>query len=121
MKITLNTAQQALGKLRKRQLPNGQQQVPDLLKAKGEAGIKIYQLKCDIENAFESEIERFRDLLQERQEADQERIEEINEDLTELLQVEKELELSRGKIKSDNITDVIDADILEDLSFAIDL
>ena len=121
MEISFNQAKEALGKLRKQQLPNGGQNVPELLKVKGKPGIKIYQLKCDIENTFQAEIERFRDLLQERQEAGEERTKEINEELADLLQEEKELELNRGKLQAEEIESVLDADILQELGFAIEL
>jgi hypothetical protein len=121
MKITFDEAQQALGKLRKKRLPNGQQQVPAIMKVKGKAGIKVYQLKCDLENAFEAEIERFRDLSQEAQQADEERMKEINEQVDELFKEEKEVELSRGKLDENEIENVLDADLLTDLRFAINL
>lgn len=129
--ITLNDAQKALGHLR-----NNQGSKPPLLQVKGwDKSKKIYQLKNTLEETFKNEIDRFRDLAQERQELQQayqkddvsdsyrkeleEQAEEINDEMNELLQVEKEVEID-DKLTEEGFGDVIDAEIFIDLNFAIE-
>lgn len=142
MKITFNQAQKALGHLNKKRHPNGAEEKPPLLGLKGkDRALKIYQLKTDLNTAFEACIERFRDLSSEGREFIQKRqklqqsdgdnaeeiqeltgqISEIEKEIEEIFQEEKEVTLQSGKLTTDEIGEVLDADLLEDLEFAINL
>lgn len=133
MEITFNKAQKALGHLRNPQ----QGSKPPLLDVKGwEKSKKLYHLKDDIERAFKAEIDRFRDLIKERNELQQAyqndvsesyrkeleaQVQEINDEINELFEQEKELELTDGKLTQEEFGDVIDTEIFIDLDFAIEM
>lgn len=124
MKITINQAWSASQQLQKKQLPTGQMKKPDILNAKGDAGMAVYFLKHSIKDGCSAEFERINDLLQEKQELLQkddskERIEEINTELSDIGQKEIKLEL-RSKIPADGIKNLVDVETLEALDFAID-
>lgn len=148
MKVTVNTAWAASQKLQKRQLPGRGVQKPDILNARGDAGMKVYFLKHAIQDAFSAEFERITDLLQEKQQLtkelrelnkkkeenktglskkDKKRSEEIAErggkidsELNKIGEEEKDVTVKTGKIPVDGIKDFVDADTLEVLDFAID-
>lgn len=140
--ISFDKAQKALGHLNKKRHPNGMEEKPPLLGLKGkDRALKIYQLKTDLNSAFETCIERFRDLSNEGRELMQKKqkhqesdgdnkeeiealtgeIQEIQKEIEEIFQEEKDVELQSGKLTTDEIGEVIDADLLEDLEFAISL
>jgi len=145
MKLTFNQAQTALAHLRKRQNQNGTQVKPPLLEVKGwDRAKKVYQLKVDLEKAFETEIQRFQDLVQEAQEIQQEnqqlygkdkqtdkdkkriqeiedRVQEINEELNTVLEAEKEVKLNQGKFKKEEFGDIITGEMYMDLDFAMQM
>lgn len=143
MKISFEKATKALGHVRKQQLPNGRQEIPDLLKAKGLGGW-AYHLKNDLKNTFASEIEEMEDLKQEAfgltpegtnaflankqwintldlPDDNRERLIEIAERMNEILDEERELTLTKGKIKDDKIDPHVTGATFQDLVFAIEL
>lgn len=148
MKISVNQALNVNGKLQKQRIPGRGVQKPQILNAKGDAGMGVYFLKNAIQDTFKSEFERVQDLLNEKSELQQDQselqqrkqqnktglskddkkelkkinkeIKEINDELDEIAQQKKEIELPTGKIPVDGIKNYADADDLETLAFAID-
>lgn len=130
--ITFNKAQKALGHLRN----NQQGSKPPLLGVKGwDKSKKIYHLKDTLERTFSTEIDRFQDLIQERNEIQQSykkdindsyrqeleaQAKEINEEIQDLFEQEQEIELEY-KLTEQEFGDVIDSEIFIDLDFAIDM
>jgi len=141
MKITFSQAQNALQHVQKQRTPNGQQWIPDLLQANG-VGSWCYHLKKDLKDAFEVEIEQMQDLYQETGELlpdgvtsakkddidgldigdeAKERLHEIIETLDEIRNTEKDITLTKGKIKESEIDKHVNGLVFEDLAFAIEL
>jgi len=141
MKITFSQAQNALQHVQKQRTPNGKQWVPDLLRVKG-VGSWCYHLKRDLKDAFEVEIEQIQDLYKEsgellpddvtsaqKDEIDgldisdesKERLHEILETLDEIRNTEKDITLTKGKIKESEIDKHVNGIVFEDLAFAIEL
>ena len=140
MKITFTQAKNALQHVQKQRTPNGQQWIPDLLQAKG-VGSWCYHLKKDLKDAFEVEIEQMQDLSQETGELlptgvdsvkkdkidsldiddeAKERLHEIIETLYDIRNTEKDVTLTKGKIKESEINKHINGLVFEDLAFAIE-
>jgi len=140
MKITFSQAKNALQHVQKQRTPNGQQWIPDLLQAKGVGGW-CYHLKKDLKDAFEVEIEQMQDLSQETGELlptgvdsvkkdkidsldiddeAKERLHEIIETLYDIRNTEKDVTLTKGKIKESEINKHINGLVFEDLAFAIE-
>jgi len=141
MKINFTEAKNALQHVQKQRTPNGQQWIPDLLQAKGVGGW-CYHLKKDLKDAFEVEIEQMQDLSQETGELLPEgvtsaqkddidgfniddkakkRLHEIIDTLDEIRNTEKDVTLTKGKIKESEIDKHINGLVFEDLAFAIEL
>ena len=141
MKITFTEAKNALQHVQKKRTPNGQQWIPDLLQAKGVGGW-CYHLKKDLKDAFEVEIEQMQDLRQETGELlpkgvksaqkddidgfdiddkAKERLHEIIDTFDEIRNTEKDVTLTKGKIKESEINKHINGLVFEDLAFAIEL
>lgn len=132
MKLTVNKVYEALRHLSKNTQTGHK---PPLLQAKGDTAIQVYYLKNEIQDSFKALLDRGDDLLNERQELIQakrqtedkkkikeldKKIKEVNDQLNELGKQEEELTLSQGKLKIEDIKDIVDADTLQALDFAID-
>lgn len=129
MKITLPQALEA-----QKHLQKTQQYKPEILNAKGDAGMAVYFLKHAIQDAFKAHFERVNDLRQENFELlkkreenktglskkDQQRFDEITKEFEKLNDVEEEVSLKTGKIKVSQIKNLVDVETLEALDFAID-
>lgn len=139
--ITFTEAQKALNHIQKKQMPQGQQRIPDLLKVKGISSY-VYHLKNDLKSTFESQIEEHTDLLKEANDLlpeglsqkgftkdevkeldvdqeDKDRLIEIIERVNEIKQEEQEVKFTKGKIPESDIEEHINALQYEDLQFAI--
>ena len=140
MKITFIKAKNALQHVQKQRTPNGRQFIPDLLQVKG-VGSWCYNLKKDLMDAFEVEIEHVQDLSQETGELLPEgvtsaqkddidgfdiddkaknRLHEIIDTLDDIRNTEKEVTLTKGKIKESEINKHLNGLMFEDLAFAIE-
>lgn len=143
MEISFKQATKALGHVKKQEMPNGGQWIPDLLQVKGIGGW-AYHLKNDLNTTFAPEIEQMEDLKNEAfkllpngtnefrpdkvwinkldvDEDNKERLIAICEEMNSLLQEERELTLTKGKIKESKIDQHIVGATFEDLLFAIEL
>lgn len=142
--ISFNKAQNALAQLRKKNNLDGTSETPKLLTVPGWDKSKVvYKIKDAIERAFKTELERLNDLRneahqlqQKRQQLKQkkklsdsdieridkatERIIEINNEVSDIANIEQEVDIDE-KLTKETFGDVIDSEIFIDLDFAIDM
>lgn len=129
-KISFDKAQKALSHFQSKPTPTGKEEKTPLLEVTGWDKTEIvYSIKAGIESAFSKQIKRTKDIGQQinkyRQKEkltkeDRKKIQELNDEYSEIMDSEEELTLSK-KLTKKQFGNIITGEMRIDLDFAIEV